>query len=148
MKRCPITAKIAGLIGILPRLFDIVVWLFAWVAWPLWATILCVWKIWSGSNNSVYNVFHWLAKKKGLPKKNIASPYWICSWPMTRNQRLFCFGLSSSVTVQPLIFNMHFEQETGYWRHLGSLILSKVWKVTIHISLIMRLWVSLAFKHI
>ena len=34
--------------------------------WPLLATILCVWEIWSGSCNRVYmyHVFYWLAKKK------------------------------------------------------------------------------------
>ena len=56
MKRCPIAAKIAGLIGILPCcvLNDSItlgIWTFARFVRPLLATILCVWKIWSGSNN-------------------------------------------------------------------------------------------------
>ena len=39
--------------------------MFAWFVLPLLATILCVWEIWSGSNNRVHvsHVFHWKAKK-------------------------------------------------------------------------------------
>ena len=42
---------------------------------------LYIWEIWSGSNNCVdmYHVFHWLA--------------WIWSRPLTRNWKLFLFGL-------------------------------------------------------
>ena len=36
------------------RLFHIGGWTFTWFMRPLLATILCVWQIWSGSNNSVY----------------------------------------------------------------------------------------------
>ena len=38
------------------------IWTFAWFVRPLLiATILCVWEIWSGSNNRGYmhHVFHW-----------------------------------------------------------------------------------------
>ena len=40
--------------------------IFARFVRPRLATILCVWQIWSGSNNRIYmyHVFHWLAKKK------------------------------------------------------------------------------------
>ena len=52
IKRCPIAAKIAGLIGILPCclkwLFHIGVWIFARFVRPLLATILCVWEIYYG----------------------------------------------------------------------------------------------------
>ena len=46
-------------------LFHIGVWTFARFVRPLLATILCVWEIWSGSNNRVY-MYHWLAKMKRL----------------------------------------------------------------------------------
>ena len=46
------------------RLFHVGVWMFAWFVRPLLATILCVWEIWSGSNNRMYHAFHWLAKKE------------------------------------------------------------------------------------
>ena len=65
MKRCPI----AGSIGILPCCvlndFFTQVWTLTWFVRPLLATILCVWEIWSGSNNRVYmyHVFHSLATK-------------------------------------------------------------------------------------
>ena len=64
------------------RLFHIGVWTFARFVKPLLVTIICVWEIWSGSNNRVYmyHVFHWLAKKNIyiyiLPKskKHITAP--------------------------------------------------------------------------
>ena len=65
---------------------------FAYFARPLLATILCVWEIWSGSNNHAYtmhHVFHWLAKK-------CVAPHCIWSWPLTRNRRLFFSGLIPS----------------------------------------------------
>ena len=72
MKRCPIAAKIARLIGNQPccelnTFFHIGVWTFARFVRPVLATIY-VWGIWSGSNNSVYmyHVFHWLAKIKKI----------------------------------------------------------------------------------
>ena len=70
MKQFPIAAKIAGSIWILPCcVLNIGVGMFAQFVRPLLATILCVWEIWSGSNNRVYNVFHCLAKKKKITKK-------------------------------------------------------------------------------
>ena len=54
------------------RLFHIGVWTFARFVRPLLAIILCVWEIWSGSNNRMYmyHIFHWLAKKTDYQKKN------------------------------------------------------------------------------
>ena len=78
MKRCPITAKIAGLIQILQccvlndfftegyeRLRDL--------CGLSQSPILCVWEIWSCSNIRVYmyHVFHWLAKKRKITKKKV-----------------------------------------------------------------------------
>ena len=76
MKRCPIAAKIAGSIGILPccvLLFFTWVWMFARFVRPLLATILSVWEIWSGTNNHsiTYHVFHWLAKKLRLNMQEV-----------------------------------------------------------------------------
>ena len=55
------------------RLFHIRIWTFAQFVRPLLATILCVWEIWSGSNNCVYrcmyHTFHWLAKQKDYQNK-------------------------------------------------------------------------------
>ena len=75
-----IAAKIAVSIGILPCcvLNDFYTWTFAKFVRPLLATILCVWEIWSGSNNHVYmyHVLHWLAKKDypSPHKKRITAP--------------------------------------------------------------------------
>ena len=75
MKWCPIAAKIAGSMGILPscvlyhvinHFFHIGIWTFAWFMRPLLATILCVWVIWSNSNNRVY-MYMYLT---GWQKKN------------------------------------------------------------------------------
>ena len=108
MKWCPTAVKCAGSIRILPchvlndfftyKYMHIVVWAFTWFVRPLIATILCVWEIWSGSQNCVhtvyihaqYHVFHWLAKEKitkTKPNKHM-SPHWFWSRPMTRKQRL------------------------------------------------------------
>ena len=55
MKRCPIAGKITGLIGIIAVLFkQKLVHIHVGVCLPLFATTLCVWEIWSGSNNAVY----------------------------------------------------------------------------------------------
>ena len=53
------------------QLFHIGVWKFAWFVWPPLATILCVWEMWSGSNNRIYtyHVLHSLAIKKDYQKK-------------------------------------------------------------------------------
>ena len=61
---------------------------FAWFVRPLFDTILCVWVIWSGSNNRVYmyHAFHWLAQKN---KKTNPTTHQFSSWPMTRNRTLF-----------------------------------------------------------
>ena len=48
MKRCPIAAKFAGSIGILPCcVFPIEMWTFSRFVRPLLATILSIWEIWS-----------------------------------------------------------------------------------------------------
>ena len=54
------------------QIFHIGIWTFARFVRPLLAT---VWEMWYGSKNRVcmYNVFHWLAKKRLLP--NNVSPY-------------------------------------------------------------------------
>ena len=59
MKQCPIAAQIAGSIRILPccvlnEFAHIGVWAFDQYVRPFLATILCVWEIWSGSNNCIY----------------------------------------------------------------------------------------------
>ena len=61
VKQCPVAAKIAGSN----------VWTSARFMLSILATVLCVWEIWSGSNNSVYmyHVFQWLAKKRFKKKK-------------------------------------------------------------------------------
>ena len=69
-------------IGILPCcvlkiLFHKGIWMFVRFVRPL---ILCVWEIWSGSNNRVSR--NSLVGKKRLPHR-----FW--SWHVTRNQRLF-----------------------------------------------------------
>ena len=58
-----------------------VVWLFAWFVQPLFGAILCVWEIWSGSNNR-------LAPKEITQNKS-RSPHQFWSRPMTTNWRLF-----------------------------------------------------------
>ena len=76
-KWCPITAQIAGLIGILSCCvlndFYTGVWTLPDLCGLALATIICVWEIWSGSNTCIYiyHVFHWLAPKKRLPKKKV-----------------------------------------------------------------------------
>ena len=100
MKRCPIAAKIAGSLGILPRCVLNDFFTFARFVRPV---LLSVWTILSGSNNCVC-ITHFTGwpknnnlppppKKKILKKREkkesaIASlhRYWSC-WPMTRNWR-------------------------------------------------------------
>ena len=67
---------------------------------PLLAIILCVWEIWSGSNNRVYiyHVFRWLAKKKDYQKKKSKKKarhrtnFEADLWPKTGDVFLFFFG--------------------------------------------------------
>ena len=68
MKRCPIAAKIAGSIGILAvlciqQIFHIGVRRFVRFVRPLLVTTLCVWEIWSDSNNCL-SMYHVVGKKK------------------------------------------------------------------------------------
>ena len=71
MKQCPIAAKIAGSIGILPRcdLNDLFTQGYERLPFvrPLLATILCIWEIWS-PRIQCHHVFPCWQKKK-LPKK-------------------------------------------------------------------------------
>ena len=100
-KQCPIAAKIAGSIGIMPCciLNDFFHMGFERLR-PLLATILCAWEIWSGSNNRVYmyhvHVFHWLANKitppPPHPKKCVTTTV-LKPTCMTRNRRLLFLAL-------------------------------------------------------
>ena len=72
-------------------LFHIGVWTFARYVRLLLAAILCVWEIWSGSNNPVYmyHVFHCLAKKNKKQIIKNMSPHQFWSRSMTSNRRPF-----------------------------------------------------------
>ena len=83
MKRCPITAKIAGLIGISVALCFFL------------ATILCKWEIWS--RVYMHQVFPCWQKRKlkinPFPPKT-ASPHPFWSRPVTRNRLIFVVALN------------------------------------------------------
>ena len=87
MKQCPTASQHCWIDWnsaalCLKQLFHIGVWPFPRFERPLLATILCVWEIWSGSNNCVYmyHVFHSFAQQQKnnnnnkTKKKRITTP--------------------------------------------------------------------------
>ena len=87
MKRCPIAAKIAGSIGILPCCVLNEFFTYRFVR-PLLPAILCIWEIWS-LRIHVSRISPCLPKKKDYQNKKIsASPHRFLIRLMTRNWRL------------------------------------------------------------
>ena len=80
MKQCPIAAKITGSIGIRRAVFETTFSHRGMNVCPvcgafLIATILCVWEIWSGSNNRMSCIMYFTGwpKKGKKPKKLVTA---------------------------------------------------------------------------